>query len=468
MHSTIRGALSVSGVLAALAALSTGCGKDGSHTDSADKPRTKPTSQPSSHPGLGNILVGGKAVTGSKATGNKKMPYQRTYTDGALYAPVTGYRSMTYGITGLEAVYDDVLAAKASGAASGNVVTTIDPAAQKAAFDALGDRQGAAVALDAESGKLLLAVSTPSYDPAAFSGQRPADAKAWKAANADKRSPMVNRALHRVGSPGGTFSVVVAAAALENGLYETVDDKTSSPLTYVLPRTVTRVTGISPRCENASIRQALRYSCANVFAKMAADLGAAKLRSTAEKFGFNDDTLTVPVKVSESTYPQGDVPPSESALTGMGGGTVTATPLEMARVAAVVANGGRLVAPQLVKKVAKADGSQEKPQSSGGKVEQVITRRTADALRSALKTAASDVVSQSADGMESGISAKTGWVTDGLGGSATAWFTAYADGANGQPIAVAVCIEGLPPSAGGGKGPQQAVAVGEAIFASAS
>ncbi|MEU3256001.1 penicillin-binding transpeptidase domain-containing protein [Streptomyces sp. NPDC006997] len=436
MHSMIRGALGVSGVLATLAALSTGCGKGGSPTDTGDDkhssaPGSQSASRPPSHRGLGDILVGGRAVTGSKASGNKKVPYQRTYSDGAVYASVTGYRTMMYGSAGLEAVYDDVLAANASGSASGDVATTIDPGAQKAAFDALGDRRGAAVALDAESGKILAMVSTPSYDPAAFSGQRPADAKAWRTVHADERAPLRNQVLRRVGSPGGTFSVVVAAAALEAGLYETVDERTSSPLTYVLPQTVTRVTGGSAYCEGASIREALRSSCDNVFVKMAADLGADRLRATAEKFGFNDDTLTVPVKASTSSYPQGDVPAPEAALTGIGGGDVRATPLQMARVAAVIAGGGRLVAPQMVERVVKADGTTLKPKAPGGRAGQAVSRRTAEALRSVL-----------GGGTGSGASGTSAWVADGQNGSGTSWFIAHAEGEGGRPVAVAVCVEG--------------------------
>ncbi|MDX3524615.1 penicillin-binding transpeptidase domain-containing protein [Streptomyces scabiei] len=435
MHSMFRGALGVSGVLAALAALSTGCGKGGSPTDTADdKPSSTPSSQsasgPSSHRGLGDILVGGRAVTGSKASGNKKVPYQRTYSDGAVYAPVTGYRTMMYGNAGLEAVYDDVLAANTSGSTPGDVVTTIDRGAQKAAFDALGDRQGAAVALDAESGKILAMVSTPSYDPASFNGQRPADAKAWKTINADDRSPLRNQALHRAGSPGATFSVVVAAAALEARLYETVDEATSSPLTYVLPQTATRVTGDSSRCEDASIKEALRSSCDNVFVKMAADLGADRLRATAEKFGFNDNTLTVPVKASESSYPQGDVVAPKAALTGIGGGDVRATPLQMARVAAVVAGEGRLVAPQMVERVLKADGTSVKPKAPGGRAGQAVSRRTADALRSVF-----------GGGTGSGADGKSAWVADGQKGSGTSWFMTYVDGEGGRPVAVVVCVE---------------------------
>lgn len=216
------------------------------------------------------------------------------------------------------------------------------------------------------------------------------------------------------------------------------------------------MTGTSPQCKNASIKLALRYSCDNVFTKMAADLGSAQLSSMAAKFGFNDGTLKVPLPVSESSYPEAGLSSAQAALTGIGGGEVRATPLEMARIAAVIANGGRLLTPQLVERVTNADGSTQHPNAtaSGGHAEQVISRRTADALQSALKTT------------ESKISGKTGWVTDTQSDSATSWFTGYADRTDGRRIAVAVCIEGLPSSAGVGSGSGQAVQVAEEILTS--
>lgn len=450
MHATITGALRVSGVLAALAVLATGCGED-SHPGSDDKPSAGSRSPSSAHRGLGDILVGGKAVTGSRPTGDSKVPYRRTYSDGSLYAPVTGYRSMLYGRTGLEALYDDVLAA---GGASGDVVTTIDPAAQKAAFDALGDRRGAAVAIDAESGRLLAVVSTPSYDPAAFSGRGPEDVRAWKTANGDTDRPMLDRALRQAEAPGATFSVVVAAAALEQGLYSTVDEATSSPLGYVLPLTRTRVTGASPQCENASIRVALRRSCDNVFTRMAADLGADRLRSTAEEFGFDDDALAVPLRVSESTFPAAGSTASQTALSGIGAGEVAATPLQMARVAASVVNGGRLLNPSLVSHVTKAGGGTRQPGAAAGPAGQVISRRTADALRSVLDSA-----------KDTGTGGRAAGITDGRGRSAAAWFIGYTDRGAGRRIAVAVRVGGLASSAGEG---EEAAQVAERILASVS
>ncbi|MFF8866154.1 penicillin-binding transpeptidase domain-containing protein [Streptomyces sp. NPDC015139] len=448
MHTNTRVALRVTGALVAIAAVTSGCSQD-TGTGAAGKG----VSPPRSAHGLGDIIVGGQAVTGSEPSHLAKVPYQRTYTNGPLYAPVTGYRSMVYGNSGLEAVYDHTLGAGAAGAAPGNVTTTVEPALQKAAFDALGDQQGAAVALDADSGELLAVVSTPSYDPARFSGRGAKDAQAWKAATTDSRSPMLNRALKEPAAPGATFSVVVAAAALEQKLYTTVDGSTVSPLTFVLPLSTTRVTGTSPQCENASIRTALRRSCANVFVKMAADMGLTRLGAMAGKFGFNDDTLKVPLSVAESSYPTVGTSSAGVALTGIGAGEVRATPLAMARVVAAVANGGRLVPPQLVKRVTDADGSTHRPPEAedGRSTKRAISRGTADALREVI-----------------GRNGQSGWTVGGKGESATSWFIGCTDAPGGRRTAVAVRIEGLSPPSGGDDGGHEAAEVARKILASAS
>lgn len=258
----------------------------------------------------------GRPVTGSKPSGNKKFPYQRTYTEGALYAPVTGYRSLAFGAAGLESIYEDTLTHR-----KGDVETTIDPEVQKAAFEALGERRGAAVALNARTGALLAVVSTPSYDPAAFSGNFPRDQEAWRKASEDKSRPMLNRTLREATAPGEAFDIVIAATALDHGLYDTVDEPTH---------------GGSGECANATIREALARSCDENMAKLATELGEERLRDTAEEFGFGDDELLVPNRVTESRY--------ES----YGNGDITVTPLQLARVTAALANRGLLKGPHLV------------------------------------------------------------------------------------------------------------------------
>ncbi|MGW0877883.1 penicillin-binding transpeptidase domain-containing protein [Streptomyces sp. NPDC002740] len=198
----------------------------------------------------------------------------------------------------------------------------------------------------------------------------------------------------------------------------------------------------------------MRRSCANVFTKMAADLAQDRLRAAARKFGFDDVTLKIPVPVAESSYPGDGTTAPEAALTGMGAGEVRATPLQMARVAAAVANGGRLVSPQLVEGVMKADGTTQQPEAADrGSAEQAMSRSTADALQTAL-----------------GSNGQTGWVPAGDGDLAASWFIGYAEATGGRRIAVAVRVDGLPSAAGAdaAAGGRAAAEAAEKILASVS
>ncbi|CAL9342757.1 Peptidoglycan D,D-transpeptidase MrdA [Streptomyces sp. enrichment culture] len=367
MASVIKRSLVVPGLLVLL----TGCSGD---VDSPNGNKAKPSSG-ASVDGYGDILVDGKPVTGSKPSGNKKIPYQRTYTDGELYASVTGYRSLAYGTAGLEAVYENSLTHRRGE----DVETTIDPEVQKAAFETLGERRGAAVALNAETGALLAVVSTPSYDPEAFSGYSSKDQKAWKKANGDKDKPMFNRALREATAPGETFDVMIAAAALDHGLYDTADEPTD---------------GGSGECANATIREALVRSCGETFAKLAMDLGEGRLRETAEAFGFSDDELNVPIRVSESRYGS------------YRNGDIAVTPLQLARVTAALANRGLMVGPHLV------------VQDEERQVAQSVPAATADLLLPAVRE-------------------KKDWApTEADDGTPSSWSLTYAQTEKGDTVAL--------------------------------
>ncbi|MGW6744430.1 penicillin-binding transpeptidase domain-containing protein [Streptomyces sp. NPDC055025] len=403
---------------------------------------------------LGDIIVAGSPVTGSRKTAGGDLAYERTYTDGALYAPVTGYSSQAYGSTQLEGIYSDVLdgtdsrlknpldAALGKQTAPGDVLTTIDPAVQEAGYAALGAKKGAAVAIDPVTGRVLAVVSTPSYDPTRISGTT--DGDAWSSLTGDPAKPMVNRALRQPLPPGSTFKLVVAAAALEDGLYGSVDERTDSPDPYELPATATvlRNENGSAPCENASIRTALAYSCNTVFAKMADDLGQDKVRAMAERFGFGDTTQDVPVRASESVYPSG-MDRAQTALTGIGQFDVTATPLQMAMVSAALANDGELAAPHMVSKVVDASGDALRSYPDGDTT-RIVSSSTAEQLRSAMVTVVEDGTGTNAgiDGAE--VGGKTGTAQHGVDNSDTpyAWFTSYAkDPATGKEVAVAVVVE---------------------------
>ncbi|MFI9252460.1 peptidoglycan D,D-transpeptidase FtsI family protein [Streptomyces sp. NPDC053069] len=405
---------------------------------------------------LGNIIVAGNAITGSTRTKGSDLAYRRTYTDGKLYAAVTGYASQAYAPTQLEGIYADLLngtdnrlktvmdTLTGKRADPGNVLTTIDPAVQKAAYRALGGNKGAAVAVDPKTGKILAVVSTPSYDPSSLTDANTAGI-AWKQLNADKDKPLTNRALRQPLPPGSTFKLVVAAAALEDGLYKTVNEQTDSPDPYT-PRGTTHVLvneNRSAPCKNASIRVALQYSCNNVFGHMAVQLGQDKVKAMAEKFGFNDDKQDVPVRAYASVYPSGMDEP-QTAFSGIGQFDVTATPLQMAMVSAAIANGGKLVSPHMVSQITDSGGAVLHNYDDDADSKEIISSSTAEQLQSAMETVVKEGTGTNAliDGAT--VGGKTGTAQHGENNSKTpyAWFTSFGKSdSSGKEVAVAVMVE---------------------------
>jgi cell division protein FtsI/penicillin-binding protein 2 len=403
---------------------------------------------------LGNIIVAGEAVTGSARTKSGDLRYKRTYRQGPLYAAVTGYSSQVYGATQLEGIYQDLLdgtdtrlktvmgTVTGKRAEPGDVITTIDPATQKAAYEALGDKKGAAVAIDPKTGRILAVVSTPSYDPTTITA---GDSEAWTRLTKDADKPMTNRALRRPLPPGSTFKLVVAAAALEDGLYTSVDEKTDSPDPYDLPQSSDDLTNENPNapCENASIRVALQYSCNNVFGKMAVDLGQDKVRAMAEKFGFNDPEQDVPVRAYESVYPK-DMDEPQTALSGIGQFDVTATPLQIAMVSAAIANGGKLVQPHMVSQITDHSGDVLEDYDDNASTEEIVGSGTAEQLQSAMRTVVEEGTGTNARISGATVGGKTGTAQHGENNSKTpyAWFTSYAKSdSSGKEVAVAVVVE---------------------------
>lgn len=402
----------------------------------------------------GDILVGGEPVTGSTDTG-EQLRYERTYRDGPLYAPVTGHASQLYGTTFLEDAEDGVLSGAdlaplplwtdvTRGATSGgDVLTTLDPKAQRAAFDGLHGRKGAVAAIEPATGRILALVSTPSYDPAELSGNSEAAVSAWARLNHDPEKPMLNRAVRQTYPPGSTFKVVTAAAALDAGVVRDLDALTRSPDPYRLPGTRTRLTNEADGCRDASLREAFKWSCNTVFAKLGVDVGVTGMSGTAGAFGFNDRRLRVPFAVSPSTFDT-HVDKAQLALSSIGQYNTRATPLQMAMVAAAVANGGRLRTPYLVEGTARRDGEA----LSGGGMRpdrQVMRPSTAALMRELMTDVVRDGTGTNAAIPGAVVGGKTGTAQHGLGNAGVpyAWFISWAQ-ANGDlepKVAVAVVVE---------------------------
>ncbi|MFJ4813218.1 penicillin-binding transpeptidase domain-containing protein [Streptomyces longwoodensis] len=404
----------------------------------------------------GDILVGGRPVTGSRDSG-EQLRYERTYVDGPLYAPVTGFASQEYGRTLLEATEDGVLSGSdpllaplpllsdltRARAAGGDVETTLDRGAQRAAFEGLAGRKGAVAAVDPGTGRVLALVSSPSYDPGELSGNGAAAARAWARLNADPDRPMLNRAVRQTYPPGSTFKVVTAAAALDAGVVRNLDARTRSPAPYRLPGTTTRLDNEGDGCRDAPLREAFQWSCNTVFAKLGVDVGVARMGATAEAFGFNDAGLRIPFAVAPSTFDT-TVDRAQLALSSIGQYNTRATPLQMAMVAAAVANGGQLRTPYLVERTTRRSGSTVA--AAGPRpARQVVRPSTARKLRQLMEDVVREGTGRKAAVPGATVGGKTGTAQHGLGNSGVpyAWFVSWAqaDGDLQPKVAVAVVVE---------------------------
>ncbi|MFI1155902.1 peptidoglycan D,D-transpeptidase FtsI family protein [Streptomyces sioyaensis] len=411
----------------------------------------------------GNIIVGGKPVTGSVATPGD-FKYKRTYKDGAMYAPVTGFASQAMGTSFLEGTYNKVLSGKDDRLAlkqakdiltgekprGGDVLTTIDPKAQKAAYKGLTDldAKGAVVALDPTTGRVLAMASTPSYDPSKFAGISNAEGKKFKALDDDKSKPLSNRVLRETWAPGSTFKILTAAAALEHGVVTDINAPTGAPAPYPLPQSTKKIGNdvAGAPCDKASLKTGMQWSCNNVFLDTALKVGKDKMRETAEKFGFNSDVYDKDfgdMLATKSLYPS-KLDKPQTALTGMGQGSLTSTPMQMAMVTAALANDGKLMMPHVVDEVRGPDLSTlEKLEPK--QMSQAVSADTAKKVQEMMEYTASDGTADKAkiDGVK--VGGKTGTAQHGANVNDErpyAWFVSYAKKSDGSsPVAVAVFVD---------------------------
>ncbi|MDH6540375.1 penicillin-binding transpeptidase domain-containing protein [Streptomyces sp. SPB4] len=404
----------------------------------------------------GEILVDGKPVTGSRDSG-QLLRYERTYADGPLYAPVTGFSSQTYGTSFVERAEDAVLAGTDPGLSAfplwyelsrgrpggGNAVTTLRAAVQRAAYRGLGGKRGAVAAVEPATGRILALVSSPSYDPGLLSGTGAKVKAAWRRLNADPTKPMLNRALRETYPPGSTFKIVTAAAALDSGVVTDVDAPTETPDPYPLPGTSTLLPNAGTGCQDASMAEAVQFSCNTVMAKIGVRVGLRRMAEAADRFGFNDAGLRVPSWVSRSNFDT-DMSPDQLALSSIGQFNTKATPLQMAMVAAAVANGGEIKTPYLVDRTTRDDGSQVR-RTDQRTLGRAMSPATALRMQELMVKVVENGTGRNAAIKGAQVGGKTGTAQHGVGNAGTpyAWFISWAraKGAPQPAVAVAVVVE---------------------------
>ncbi len=433
----------------------------------------------------GSIIVGRKAIA-SSVESDDEYEYQRTYGQPFTYAPVTGY--FTFGnATGIERSQNSVLTGddprlfvrrvvdlvSNSRQRGGSVKLTLDPAAQAAAYkglSALGPNvRGAVVAIEPATGKILAMVSLPTFNPNNlashdFNAVQDLSTKL----NTDPAMPLLNRAIQTRLAPGSVFKIVTAAAAIESGKYDSADALVPGGSTYELPQSTAVVQNEGRDCGSDRIpfRQAMENSCNTSFAALAAEVGAKGMLEQAEKFGFNDDGYLQDLgPLAASVYPESPDEPL-TALTGFGQFEVQSTPLQMAMVAAGIANQGTVMRPYVVDEIRSADfdGRTIDPEEYS----QAITPETSDVLTELMVSTVEDGTASPAAIPNVDVAGKTGTAQSGVSEkSPYAWFVSFAP-AKDAKVAVAVMIENadIPRSeiAGGQLGGPIAKAVMEAVL----
>jgi cell division protein FtsI/penicillin-binding protein 2 len=254
---------------------------------------------------------------------------------------------------------------------------------------------------------------------------------------------MLNRAVRQTYPPGSTFKVVTAAAALDAGVVTDLDERTDSPDPYRLPGTTTRLTNEGDGCADASVRDAFEWSCNTVFAKLGVDVGVRDMVAMAQAFGFNDTEVRVPFPVAPSTFDT-RVDRAQLALSSIGQYNTRATPLQMAMVAAAVADGGVLRPPYLVERTTRHGG--EILSGSGARPgRQVMRPATAARLAELMAGVVREGTGTNASLPGVLVGGKTGTAQHGVGNTGVpyAWFVSWAksEDAPEPQVAVAVVVE---------------------------
>ncbi|BBZ09692.1 penicillin-binding protein A [Mycolicibacterium doricum] len=434
----------------------------------------------------GQITAGGQLLAYSVSTPGR-FRFLRVYPNAQAYAPVTGFYSLTYSSTGLERAEDAILNGSdqrlfgrrladfftGRDPRGGNVVTTINPQVQQAAWDAMeagcnGPCKGSVVALEPSTGKILAMVSAPSYDPnllAAHDVEQ--QTAAWQQLRDNPDNPLVNRAISETYPPGSTFKVITTAAALENGA--TPDTQLTAAPRVPLPNSsVTLENFGGSACGSGPtvpLREAFARSCNTAFVEMGIDTGTEALKKTASAFGLDMPPAPIPLQVAESTVgPIGDA--AALGMSSIGQRDVALTPLQNAMVAATVANEGVTMRPYLVDSLRGPD------LANLTTTEPVDERRAVTpevaATLTALMVGAEQQTQQKGAIAGVQIASKTGTAEHGTDPGNTpphAWYIAFAP-AQAPKVAIAVLVEngGNRLSATGG---QVAAPIGRATIAAA-
>jgi penicillin-binding protein A len=407
----------------------------------------------------GQIVAADGTVLARSVRGSEGV-YQRFYPTGEEFAHAVGYYFLEpdLGSTGIErfrsswlngqsgtnlqSVLDQLQGKKPQG---DKVITNLIPNAQRTALSALSGHEGAVVALDPRSGAVTVMASTPGYDPNALRSLR-----SYEALTHDTSGrPLVNRATQFGYAPGSTFKVVTATAAIDSGDY--------TPESTVEGRNGVLVSGVPLQNDQnesfgpITLTAALAHSVNTVWAQVAEHLGKPTMARYMARFGFNRrPQLDYPAQQMSISgeYSHGRLvsplsPQVDVGRLGIGQDKLAVVPLQMAEVAAAVANHGELMVPHLTQRVVDAEGRTVLTVSPSVQ-SRVMKPSTAASVTSMMEAVVNEGTGTSAQIPGVQVAGKTGTAETQIGAAINnVWFIAFAP-ASAPRVAIAVTLRGVP------------------------
>ncbi len=404
----------------------------------------------------GSIFAADGTVLARSVRGRDGL-YSRRYPVGGLFAHAVGYSYIDLGQAGLEQSYSNYLnGLNATGLQAildqlegrreqgDDVTTSLDPSAQDVALRDLGNQPGAIVALDPHTGAIKVFASVPGYDPATLNAATLAQLDRDGAT-----APLLDRVTQAGYPPGSTFKVVTDIAALDSGRFTPL-----SVLNGDSPKVISGVPLMNDGNQsfgNITLTDALTFSVNTVWAQVGVQLGKATMGHYMNLLGFNGQPpIDLPSSEVRASGEYFDVrgrtrlvaptsPRVDVGRMAFGQDHLEVTPLQMAMVAAAVANDGVLVAPHLVDRVVNPDG-QTVYQPGTRVIDRAMSPQTATEVGAMMAQVVKEGTGTAAALSGIQVAGKTGTAQTSTPGESQVWFIAYAPLQNPR-YAIAVTVE---------------------------
>jgi peptidoglycan glycosyltransferase len=396
-----------------------------------------------------------RAGDGTVLARSLKQPddsYVRTYPTDRLFSHAVGYSFVRQGRAGLERYYDDDLSGRKGELGSlidrlsgseqdgDNLLTSLDPDAQRVALQQLNGRKGAVVALDPRTGAIRVMASVPGYDPNTVKDQRE-----FSQLNRDDDAPLLNRNTQAGYPPGSTFKVVTAIAAIDSGRY--------TPDSRINGRNGKRISGVPLNNDagesfgDITLTEALTHSVNTVFGEIGEKIGKATMKKYMDRLGFGrpvEVDLPRDERAASGERQRGHIIPATNGAVDVGRMAIgqdklTVTPLQMAMVAASVANGGKLMKPHLGDRIVDRDG-RTVDRIEPEEMSEVMSPETASQVGAMMSQVVKEGTGTAAalEGID--VAGKTGTAEVDRGCPNQLWFIAFAP-AQDPSVAIAVTVE---------------------------